>query len=44
MMHHLVEIAFQRAGEFIDLGSGLIVERYAFQGILQFIDQFGRDT
>ena len=44
MMHDLVEIALQRVGQFIDFSAGFIVEWHALQGVLQFIDQFGRDT
>src|SRR5262245_27641378 len=44
MMHNLVEIALQRAGQFVDLSSGFIIEWNALQTVLQFIDQFGRDT
>src|SRR4029078_8780499 len=34
MMHDLVEIAPQRAGQFVDFGPGFIVEWYGLQGVL----------
>ena len=34
MMHDFVEIALQRGGEFVDVCSGFLVERYGLQGVL----------
>src|SRR3974390_1656429 len=44
VLHDLGEIAPQCVSELGNLGSRFLVNHYAAQGILQFIDQFGRNT
>ena len=43
VLHDLVEIASQRICQFVNFGARLLVYRYALQGVLQFINQFGGD-
>ena len=43
VLDHLVEIAAQHSGELVDLLPPLVVDRQAFQRVLQLVDQLARD-
>src|SRR6185295_16776794 len=44
VLYDLVEVAAQRVHQFGNFQASFIVDRNALQGVLQFIDQFARDT
>ena len=43
VLHDLVEIAAQHSGQLVDLPARLVVDRQAFQRVLQLVDQLARD-